>query len=151
MTSQPEPQTEEMKLRRVRKKRRKKERKQKNQLQRNGIDMLLFIWLVTAVVMIINPTNYSPTPFPSDALVLRLGGFILLILVLILGLPRLRHRINYNKKLWGNTCPTCDTPELKRTQRQPKDRFVNKLGFPTRRYICANCGWRGARIDSSQI
>lgn len=82
----------------------------------------------------------------------ELLGRILLLMTLTLGLVYVRKAILSNQRLWRRAgCPRCGRDDLRRTSRLRRDRFLNRLGLPTRRYICAGCHWQGARIDESHL
>ena len=71
---------------------------------------------------------------------------IILIAVVLAAGARLRWRILYNPKYWNQTCPRCQSTELKRIHRRWYERLAGRLGWPIRRYQCSQCDWRGARI-----
>jgi len=68
-----------------------------------------------------------------------------------ISLWRLRARINQHAAWWDRACPQCGSPELKRVHRKPRERLLGALGIPVRRYVCADCRWRGSRIDERRI
>lgn len=82
----------------------------------------------------------------------QLIGGLLLLASFPLGIFWLRRTMLYNDRFWRRSgCPKCGGDELRRTQRQWRDKLLNQMGLPVRRYICASCHWIGGRIDEGHL
>jgi hypothetical protein len=71
---------------------------------------------------------------------------IILISVVMTAVARLRWRVLHNPKYWNESCPKCQSTDLKRIHRRWYERLAGRFGFPIRRYRCGECGWSGGRI-----
>ena len=79
-------------------------------------------------------------------------GFLLVILATVVLGNQARLQLMQRKVWWrASGCPSCGSEALKRRRRTRLDRLIGRLGIPLRRYICAQCGWQGLRIDESHL
>jgi hypothetical protein len=125
----------------------------------------LFLILLLGVVFLINPwpslisdTVTNPTTWQNMMRYLAYGGGSTLLggLFFMSAVPvsvlYIRQGVIYNQRFWRrNGCPRCGRDDLRRTSRIWRDKLLNRLGIPIRRYICADCRWEGARIDEAHI
>lgn len=133
--------------------------------QRNGQVILLIVCVVGGLILLLNPlalvgTNIELTNNTVTNLLIwltqrggsqQIGGLLLLI-AFPLSIVTVRHQVIHNTRLWRrNGCPRCGRDDLRRTRRVWYDHFLNRLGIPVRRYLCADCHWEGARIDDGHI
>lgn len=151
-------------LRRVRGKKRRR-RKRRSWRERAPFryfpDLLILLFLVLAIVLLFDPfagmldqASGSWRRFLEPLVVDRLGvviGALLLVATLIAGSYRVRWRINHATRFWMHRCPACGGEDLRRVRRNPRDRWLGRLGIPARRYICPECRWVGLRIDQNDI
>jgi hypothetical protein len=99
-------------------------------------------------------TSAAGKPLAQDGASGRLAfsaGVILLLPVGAGAILRLRWHVVRNRRLWLSDCPRCGSKDLRRSPRLPRDRLLNRLRIPVRRYICADCYWKGSRIDSTRL
>jgi hypothetical protein len=131
-------------LERRRRRRRSKRQRLGDWLRARFYAFLLLALFGLTAVFIWNPFGLPPATawVIAGVSALAFGG---------VALWRLRERINHNAAWLDRACPQCGSPELKRVHRKPRERLLGALGIPVRRYVCADCRWRGARIDERRV
>ncbi len=122
------------------------------------VNLLLLLLLLLAILLIVNPLPRWVAP-PALSVNLSLAqvmayrggallvGLLLLAAVVFVGVSRIRAYAGRIERLQGDVCPVCGSSDLRRIHRRWFHRLPGVLGIPVRRYVCANCQWRGARID----
>jgi hypothetical protein len=133
----------------------------------------LLLWLVflvaVGVVLLANPfpnvfidyTSYSPDEMTIDQrlsavaqtwLAYQKGSEFLGVLVIggavVGGWLEVRRWYLATSTMWNHVCPECHYLNIKRIHRRTRDRFLNLVGIPVRRYLCPQCGWAGTRLGS---
>ena len=148
----------ELKRIRVKKERQRKKRREARWFYRYGPDVLLLLLLASGLglLLLLLVPSLAPAGIPGLRRLLSGGTFAVLAAVflataLIGGALRLRWRVLHRSAWWNTACPRCSKNDLRRMQRYSRDRLLGRLGVPVRRYICADCHWRGARIDRTRI
>lgn len=82
----------------------------------------------------------------------QFSGTVFFVIGTAVALWRLRSRVVSSKRMWSTRCPDChEEHTLKRIHRTGKDKFLNRLLIPTRRYQCNLCHWQGLRIDENLV
>ncbi len=154
-TDQREPRFKKPRLRRTKTRRsRRQRRRQAARMGALALDLLPLLLLLLALAILLAPVLAAQTQLGAalERLELAWLGRVLLLLSLILGFSRVRRRVNDHQPWWSrHGCPSCGSRDLKRSPRRAGDRLVGRLGVPARRYVCADCGWRGRRIDESRV
>lgn len=150
------------KLRRVRVKKKIDKRQRSVTLQRFWAEILLVMLFVLAVLFLLNPFD-ALIAGSGAGLLKELGtalvnpiisgviAFGLLLLFVVGAFQRAGWRIRHSPSMWKTRCPQCGAKELRRTRRLWHHHLLGRLGLPVRRYICAECHWRGGRIDQSRL
>ena len=146
--------------RRRRSSRRRRMKKIDAWLSRNGLDLFGICFFLLALVLLLVPFHTLLSENQLESRLVKwlvfeqgtpsLGGAFLVVAVLV-GVVRVRMRINGRQQWWARQCPTCQGTHLSRIHRTWPDRLLGKTGIPVRRYVCRDCGWRGLRIDESRI
>ncbi|MCB8922334.1 MAG: hypothetical protein H6662_12185 [Ardenticatenaceae bacterium] len=129
-------------------------------IKRSGLDTLIVLLFLLAIFGLSDPFSHMDWArhesnllfnwFVFQGGVQHLGGAALVVAV-VLGVLRLRWRINHHQAWWARGCPQCGKTNLSRIHRTRLDKLLSSLGIPVRRYICRECHWQGARIDESRI
>lgn len=132
------------------------------------LESMLLFFLVVAVVLVLNPLPqfdgvdeimaFVPTPMRGDAINFihwlaheggaQASGTAFFVIGAAVGVWRLRIYALEKREFWSTACPDCKVENtLKRIHRTRRDRLLNWLTIPTRRYRCRNCKWEGLRLD----
>lgn len=124
-------------------------------------DLLILLLALLAIFLLFNPFarmldeasgswRRFMEPLAANGLGVVIGAVLWLIALVAAGY-RLRWRINNARRFWARRCPACGGDDLRRVRRIRRDRLLEHLGIPVRRYICPECRWIGARIDQHLV
>lgn len=138
----------------------------------NPIDTFLIVLTVVGIVLTINPLpsidgadriiRMLPASVRSNAINsvqwltydggAQISGSVFFVLGAGIGLWRLRQHSIKNRAYWSTACPNCkEEHTLKRIHRSKKDKILNILSIPAKRYFCKNCNWSGIRLDENLV
>lgn len=141
-------------------------------LRHNPVDTFLIMLILVGVVLAINPlpsvtgvdklVRFLPASMRVKALSsirwmahdggAQISGTVFFVVGAGVGFWRVRQHSLNNKKLWSTVCPNCQTENrLRRVHRTSKDKLLNTISIPTKRYRCPDCKWQGLRIDENSI
>jgi predicted RNA-binding Zn-ribbon protein involved in translation (DUF1610 family) len=126
------------------------------------VDLALLAAIAGGIVLLLNPFSRWVEPprvgfglTVAQVLAYRRGALMLglpLLFFSLLGLfMRVRWRITRSPRLREHRCPACGSDDLRRTHRRWYNRLMKLMGIPTAHYICADCRWRGTRIDKDRL
>ena len=138
----------------------------------NPLDTFLILLILVGVVLAINPfpsvtgvdriIQLLPASIRVKALSsvrwvaygggAQISGSVFFVIGGGIGLLRLRQHLFKMRSLRNVVCPNCKQEStLKRIHRTKKDRLINLIGIPTKRYFCKNCKWKGLRLDENLV
>lgn len=141
-------------------------------VQSNPLETMLLFFLVVGIILFFNPLPQFngvdkiivllPTTMRGNVINIvhwmahgggaQISGTTILVTGFFVGLWRLREQLLYTRRYWSIACPQCQKENvLKRVHRTRKDRMLNWLAVPTRRYRCRACRWEGLRIDENIV
>ena len=137
-------------------------------LRHHYLESLLAAALATAVIFYLNPFPLldllvDRLPFTLAYQLTRLGKWLaygggsqlisglFLVTAAAVVVVRWRRQFIDNDHLWSSRCPNCQSADLKRIRRTWPDRLVSRFVIPVRRYLCADCQWRGRKADRSRV
>lgn len=140
----------ELRLRRQRYSKREQRKQRRRRLR-----TLLAATIATAVItlaMMATTMRWWLPGLPSDYYLAGLiVGPTLLAAIVLVALRRIL-RVRAREQFELLFCPSCGSENLKRLHRHwPHRLYGAYTGLPQRRYLCADCRWKGMRVDPNRV
>ncbi|MEM7333381.1 MAG: hypothetical protein AAF490_14920 [Chloroflexota bacterium] len=138
----------------------------------NPLDTFLILLVLVGVVLTINPfpsvtgidkiIRLLPAGMRVSAISgvqwiaydggAQISGSVFFVFGLGVGFLRVRQHAFKARSLRSNVCPNCkEENSLKRIHRTKRDRILNWISIPSRRYRCTKCDWKGLRLDENLV